>query len=136
MGSRYDKDTKLTVIGIGSVEIPVRLGPPGSLVHGTLRLHKVLHAPEALCNIIGQPILEDYSVTCSGETYTANDAQDNIVAYFDVLVGLPQLRISEPPIGPQLGPSPFTTGSMYLINAFWTDEERDKIMPDLGPPSP
>jgi len=54
----------LGVEGIGTVELPTKRSPnrSGRDSHGILCLTNVLHVPSALCNIIGDPILEDYEI--------------------------------------------------------------------------
>jgi hypothetical protein len=51
--------TQVPVLGKGTVEIPTKrsLDTSGVSLHGSLLLHEVLHAPDVLCNFIGQPLM-------------------------------------------------------------------------------
>ncbi|KAK4186005.1 hypothetical protein QBC35DRAFT_388249, partial [Podospora australis] len=54
-----DHEAWVQVVGVGNVEIPVRIRPntrgkkTSGPAHGVVRLHNVLHAPTNICNIIG-----------------------------------------------------------------------------------
>lgn len=120
----------LAVLGIGTVDLPVKRDPEGSgpEAHGFLRLRNVLHCPGSLCNIIGQPIFEDYPYIKWGfkrhSKGTIHDKQDRVVAFFRPDSRLFQVCLSNPPIGPQVGPTPFEKSSAYVIGVRWSDGEQ------------
>ncbi|KAI5464228.1 hypothetical protein BGZ63DRAFT_401194 [Mariannaea sp. PMI_226] len=124
------------VVGVGTVVLPVETQPTatGLARHGTLRLEKVLHCPDSLCNIIGNPIHDSHIVvigpfgTHGGEVLDPSTRLP--VAYFTRAseeVSLPQLKLSEPPIGPVVGLSPFRSSRAYMIHAFWPSSERARF---------
>lgn len=120
-------------IGIGTVHLPVQTSPSqnGSGSNGTLILKSVLHTPTFICNIIGNPILNDYVARLSGDgasngAILARDG-NSPVAFFKKDASLFEVKISEPPVGPQLGPSPFEPSGKYLIHAFWPRSERERL---------
>lgn len=127
------------VVGIGTVDLPTKVSPTrtGPRSHGNLRLKNVLHVPGGLCNIIGWPILEDYEAITSfsrGPTGTsgsiANLSDGRSVAYFKPQsqgVRFLEVRLSGPPVGPLLGPSPFDTSGTYRIGATWPESERERL---------
>lgn len=124
------------VVGIGSVELPTKSSPTktGRRSHGTIRLKNVLHAPSIFCNIIGRPILDEYSVDCgipkdpsssSGSITRRYDGR--IVAHFKPQTRLLEVRLSGPPVGPRVGRSPFKASGHYALHAFWPDSERQRF---------
>jgi hypothetical protein len=129
----------IEVVGIGTVELPTKISPTktGPSSHGILRLEKVLHAPSILCNIIGNPILDDYEVLTSfskspsgtaGSITNLSDGRP--VAYFKPMirgVRFWEVRLSGPPVGPKVGPSPFDSSVAYVLHALWPDSERQRF---------
>lgn len=124
------------VLGIGTVNLPAKISPTrtGPSSHGILRLKKVLHAPGVICNIIGQPIMDDYQVTLSPESLSSPGSITNLtdgrsVAYFKPMRSARfwEVRLSGPPVGPKVGPSPFSSSGLYVIHAFWPDSERQRF---------
>ncbi|KAH7230882.1 hypothetical protein BKA59DRAFT_535803 [Fusarium tricinctum] len=105
--------SELKVIGIGTVALLTKASPnrTGPRSHGTLRLTNVLHVPSAICNIIGQPVVERYNIITRGIEGTITDLSDGrSVAYFKRQMEAAknfEIRLSGPPIGPKVGPSPF-----------------------------
>ncbi|OAR01014.1 hypothetical protein LLEC1_02167 [Akanthomyces lecanii] len=118
------------VIGIGTVHLPVKQTPAARhRGHGTLTLRNVLHVPSALCNIIGTPLFHDYKVTLApipGSDGTISLSDGTPVGYFAPGRRLTEVRLSGPPIGPRVGPSPFKPDVHYWINAEWSETEREK----------
>lgn len=122
----------IEAIGVGTVELPTKTGPNSN---GIIRLENVLHAPKALCNIIGGPILENYNVTTNfgspdgpGAIVDLHSGQP--VAYFKPLNEgrrLMDVQLSDPPVGPSVGNSAFEPGVSYMIHAFWPAEERQRF---------
>ncbi|OJJ43881.1 hypothetical protein ASPZODRAFT_891110 [Penicilliopsis zonata CBS 506.65] len=116
----------MEVVGIGTVELPTKTLPnlTGPDSHGTLRLKMVLHCPSARCNIVGVPITGDYGVIVSGYVGASGHAgtvtglsDRRPVAYFMPSVGsfpLLEVQLSEPPVGPVVGPSPFNPSQAYI----------------------
>lgn len=109
-------------MGIGTVELPVKRSPtatgPGS--HGILRLPNVLHIPSLICNVIGNPITDEYAVSTGppspNHKGTITDHEGGSVAYFDPDAQLFEVMLSGPPIGPRVGPSPLNPSGRYYIN--------------------
>ncbi|KAF4970242.1 hypothetical protein FSARC_2681 [Fusarium sarcochroum] len=125
--------SELKVIGIGNVTLLTKVSPnkTGPRSHSTLRLTDVLHVPSAICNIIGVPILEGYNITTRGVEGNITDLSDGrSVAYFKrQMEGARnfEIRLSGPPIGPKVGPSPFNPSNIYWIHASWPDSERERF---------
>ncbi|KAJ4006020.1 hypothetical protein NW752_001265 [Fusarium irregulare] len=125
-------ETRTPVVGIGTVELPVKRSPSatGPRSHGILRLRNVLHVPTLICNIIGSPILDEYTVhTGFDDKYTKDTIKDKHgrdAAYFGSRLKPFQVRLSGPPIGPRVGLAPFEVSKLYLINVLWADSERKK----------
>lgn len=117
----------IQIIGIGTVELPIE-PPPGFVGDDsprTLRLTNVLHAPSCLCNILGGPILEDYTVTPARPENTKGyitDKNGRNVAYFDASRPLSQVKLRNPPSGYYA----LSHRNFYYINAIWPDSEREK----------
>ena len=91
----------LRIIGVGAVELPI-VPPPGSRQEDSpriLRLTKVLHVPDILCNIIGHPINDDHTIChCSWNTKgSIIDRDDRNIAYFDPTRPLLQIKLRDPP---------------------------------------
>ncbi|PKY03795.1 hypothetical protein P168DRAFT_305119 [Aspergillus campestris IBT 28561] len=126
----------LKSIGFGSVDIPTKTAPTrrGPSSHGTLHLEDVLHVPAAFCNIIGEPIVGKYII---GMEFSKNRAgsitshpDGRAVAYFKPLTPhtpLPELRLTGPPIGPVVGPSPFDPSERPNVLARWPESERQRF---------
>lgn len=119
--------TTIQVIGIGTVELTTEASPdsaPGSSPH-TLRLTNVLHAPSSLCNILGGPIMDDHHVVTGpfeGTKGYIADQHDQRLAYFD-----PNRRLFQPKLrNPSPGYYALQEGAIYVINARWSDSEREK----------
>lgn len=122
-----------SVLGIGTVEIPTKCSPnlSGKPSHASLHLKEVLHVPEILCNIIGQPIvsLDGYSPVLSfgkKSNGTIKDSQGKNVAYFDPDSPLFAVKVRGPPTGPKLGLHVLQEGGMYMISCHWRAAERKK----------
>ena len=122
---------QLKALGIGDVKLPVKLFPnrSGPSAHGTLHLPNVLHIPTAICNIIGGPQAGEYDyMKLGGLENSGKDAeittQDGQRLGYFVSSRFWVLKLSGPPIGPVVGPSPFEPGTCYMIHAFWPDSER------------
>lgn len=126
------------VIGIGTVEIPVKRRPDarGAQGHGVLRLRNVLHVPSCVCNVIGAPIAKDHVLRAApGGICQISDGKGRAAGYFyrlDLPGPLLQLRLSGPPVGPRVGPSPFKPQHKYKICAWWHDDHRQLAMRQLA----
>lgn len=124
--------SEMPVVGIGTVELPVEQSPSatGPRSHGVLRLCNVLHVPRSICNVIGSPILDEYDISTGGHLGNAKgtivDNRGRTVAYFDSRAKLFEVKLSDPPVGPQVGPTPFNPSAMYYVNVLWADSEREK----------
>ncbi|OAR01013.1 hypothetical protein LLEC1_02166 [Akanthomyces lecanii] len=125
------------VLGIGTVEILVKRRPDARGVqgHGVLRLRNVLHVPSCICNVIGAPVSKDYVLRpATGGICEISDKQGKAAGYFyklDLPGQLLQLRLSGPPVGPRVGPSPFKSQHMYKICAWWHEDHRQLAMRQL-----
>ncbi|KAI0138649.1 hypothetical protein F4776DRAFT_619328 [Hypoxylon sp. NC0597] len=125
-------DTKVQVIGIGTVELPVKKSPKksGNNSHGTLRLTDVLHIPDAEVNIIGQPIVKQYPYTTFNygkvkHQGAIRDMRGRQIAYMSLNShNLLALRLSGPPMGPKVGRSKLEPNSDYAFHISWPDGER------------
>ncbi|KAJ1323140.1 hypothetical protein MN608_11286 [Microdochium nivale] len=130
VGSIYFDGPASRVIGLGTVLLPTKTHPNrrGPSSHGTLRLEHVLHVPTATCNVIGNPIFADHDVDMftpgGGIRETTTKRQ---VAHFKRGPLFLEIRLSGPPIGPRLGPSPFDLEASYVINFCWPPAERAKF---------
>ena len=118
----------VAVVGIGNVEIPVELGSnQDGRQHGTIRISDVLHAPDGICNILGNGDFTDlYNVRFGSRSVTDRDGRT--AAYLDDSKTLFCLKLSAPPVGPITTPSLFLKGrpnpDHFIINADWPDSER------------
>ncbi|KAJ2980114.1 hypothetical protein NQ176_g2835 [Zarea fungicola] len=96
--------------------------------HSTLKLRNVLHVPSTVCNIIGQPIEDEYGVVLSGDRksgrITLRDGSP--VAFFSPEARFLEVRLSGPPIGPRVAESPFQPGMQYNMTVIWPSSEREK----------
>ncbi|SPQ21564.1 50f88162-c8b7-49a5-a983-7e5aa8e5a23a [Thermothielavioides terrestris] len=126
--------SRLDVVGIGDVEIPVKLYPKrsGPRSHGILRLRNVLHAPTAFCNIVGSTSTGDYAgmqLGGMGKNFRDGqlmDAEGRRIAYIHAPGPVWVLKLSGPPVGPVVGESVFKQDEGYMINAIWPDSERSR----------
>ncbi|KAJ5317345.1 hypothetical protein N7508_001853 [Penicillium antarcticum] len=61
---KTDNEDKVPFTGIGTVMLRTKTSPylMGLASHGRLRLDNVLHAPNAPCSVIGNPVIETYRV--------------------------------------------------------------------------
>ncbi|KAK3320245.1 hypothetical protein B0T19DRAFT_284514 [Cercophora scortea] len=124
-------------IAVGTVEIQVKRAPKkcGDRSRRVLRLHNVLHVPDARCNVIGGLATLDYphleiGARGDGSDARIRDSHNVRLAYFvKNQHNLLALRLSSPPIGPHLGPSSLAKapGPVYVIHALWTQSERQRF---------
>ncbi|KAM3521301.1 hypothetical protein MY4038_009088 [Beauveria bassiana] len=126
----------VAVIGIGTVNLPLKTKPddrhPGNSI---MTLRNVLHAPDSLCNMIGAPAIHYYEFSLRagpGFRGTISLGDGTPVGFFAPHAVFFEVQLSDPPIGPIVGPSPFTPGVFYWINATWSTEEREKWMHGVG----
>jgi hypothetical protein len=113
----------MEVKGVGTVVIPTRcsLTHSGPSAHATLRLTDVLHVPSVLCNILGMPQNCGYSLALTPEGIYGPDRQ--LTACFEPNRPLFILTLSEPPVGPEVGPKVIVYGMLHRIGARWTKDE-------------
>ncbi|KAF2179012.1 hypothetical protein K469DRAFT_597352 [Zopfia rhizophila CBS 207.26] len=120
LGSIYGGEMRIA--GIGTVKIST--GPTS-----VLRLDSVLHVPEAMCNVLGWPLVEAYDVNVrwrsNSGTITNKDSEE-VIACFQPGRPLMTLAVLLAPLGYSLGPSVIKKEIMYAINAVWSHEERKR----------
>lgn len=121
--------------------LPVKVSPNAeNREHATVKLRNVLHTPKAICNIIGAPICDDYDVVLGSFRNPANAGTitlpNGTAVGFFTLKSRFQLRLSVPPVGPHVGPSPFEPGTNHIIRAEWPSSERQKWLPSPRTPGP
>ncbi|CAG8899290.1 unnamed protein product [Penicillium egyptiacum] len=124
------------VIGMGTVNLAT-MSPPTQTdpdSPSSLRLKNVLHAPATLCNIIGRPVMDDYTVICGPFSdypgFIVKNTDGCIVAYFKPMnqgPNLYQVQLGEPPLGHEFGLSPLCANGHYMIHAFWSQHERQRF---------
>ncbi|RYP11685.1 hypothetical protein DL767_011006 [Monosporascus sp. MG133] len=125
----------MKVLGVGTVELPVQREPgrtSGPDAHGILRLTNVLHVPSAICNIIGSPLMRDNrcSVGFGGSRQSQGfiaDSQGRQLAFFEKDRPLFIVKLSDPPVGPVVGPRTIQPRGGYMIHCFWPDSERRRF---------
>ncbi|KAK0750247.1 hypothetical protein B0T18DRAFT_462412 [Schizothecium vesticola] len=143
----------LPVLGIGTVDLPVRLAPHlhGPAAHGILRLHHVLYIPTCPFNFMGGLDTDDYwplnyhtvrfGNYCTipgvaGEIVSPEDINYKL-AYFDkrddLIPGLMTLHLSGAPILPKLANSQLSTyyagpqgQNLYPLEFRWNGKEFDR----------
>ncbi|KAH6525675.1 hypothetical protein HBI56_072660 [Parastagonospora nodorum] len=123
----------LSVLGIGTVEIPTKRSPNTSVAssHSSLLLHDVLYVPECLCNFIGHPLMSEggydvetrFSAKSRG---TIKDEEGKNVAYFDPKSPLLAIKVRSLPNGPPLGPHTLKKGELYVLGCEWDAVEQRK----------
>ena len=123
----------MAVVGIGSVEIPVKLRNRrrNGQTHSIIRLDEVLHAPTSLCNILGHDFMSRYEIDMRVGG-AIKDSEGRSAGYFDEDKVFFCLKLSGPPVGPTTTPSPFlrsnaNSGRILYINARWADAERMSV---------
>jgi hypothetical protein len=128
--NRHYAGGRLEALGIGDVQLPVKLFPKrsGPAAHGTLHLRNVLHVLNCLYNIVGGPQTGDYSsmqlrsLENSGN-WGAILAEDGRRLGYFVHGQLWVLKLSGPLVG-LVGRSSFEPDVDYVINATWPNSER------------
>ncbi len=123
----------MRVEGIGTVELPTKLPfSPESNGHAILRLTNVLHVPGAIYNILGFPLVQEYEVETSFRNPSEGSIQDQrgrslaCFKWASPEVHLLTVQLSEPPVGPELGPSVFREPGLYMIQVAWPVAERQR----------
>ncbi|RSL39451.1 hypothetical protein CEP53_014045 [Fusarium sp. AF-6] len=117
-------------IGIGTVILPV-IQSDGEC--GELLLRNVLHFPDAVCNVVGIQVSEDYEVgciDCSARVWTIEDGKGRTVAYFEREEGkvFNTLLLSGPPRGARLGSCPFDEKNRKpMFGLHWPESERERF---------
>ncbi|KAJ5364030.1 uncharacterized protein N7496_009743 [Penicillium cataractarum] len=112
------EDGLIKVIGVGTVDLPVKLGPDS---HSILRLENVLHVPNMFCNIVGDLTRHGYGMLVNK---FVDEWTNQTVAHLTVDHDLWVVVLSEFPHGPRVGPSPFEKSTCYSISATWPETER------------
>jgi hypothetical protein len=124
----------LEVIGVGTVHLPVKSLPyeEGPRAQGTMHLEYVLHAPGCVCNMLGNVRFKNYKlspISFSDEEFCghySNALNDQPVAWL-IRKRFMEIVLSEPPLGPKVGPSPFKPGVAYMLRATWPVAEQQKF---------
>jgi len=105
---------------------PTQTGPSG---HGSICLSDVLHVPGAPCNLLGAPIVCEYTLNMDWNDPSSCSIRDRAgqqLAYFRYASDGRQLavRLSGPPVGPRVGPPPLSASIVYDLKATWSDGEQ------------
>ncbi|OAA53594.1 hypothetical protein SPI_09301 [Niveomyces insectorum RCEF 264] len=129
----------VNVMGIGTVDLPTKLPPgkPGSALHGILRLEHVLHIPGNFCNVFGSDHDDRYRFEMPSHK---SDVMEPVIdrttgrSVACLKRGSPfvEICLSEPPIGPRVGASPFQRNGHYMLGLDWPTTERTRIMAQLA----
>jgi hypothetical protein len=108
--------------GISTVKIPTKrsLNKYGASSHGSLFLHKVLHVPDYLCDIIGLPLVstDGYNAMTGGGSKSSGnvkDSQGKNVGHFDPKSPLFAIKVRRPPKRPTLGPHALKEDILYVL---------------------
>lgn len=114
------------MLGIGTVELTVK-ARPNSTSTLKITLTDVLHAPNVLCNIVGSPITDEYTIDTGKPSYAGGlcNQSGKQVAYFQPGHKLLSIVVL-PPAGRQLGASVFKKDGIYFISCRWDESERQK----------
>ncbi len=122
---------RIEALGVGDVRLPVKLFPKrsGSSAHGTMHLRTVLHVLISVCKILGSPEHDEYAgMRLSGVGDDGKDgeliAEDGRRVGYLVKRRFFVLKLSGPPVGPVVGPSPLDLSVQSFFHAFWPDSER------------
>lgn len=115
------------VEGIGTVELPTQRKHKGSgaELHSTMKLVEVFHVPSSVCNIIGQPRHNEYDVVDFRRGYMFG-VDGKRIAFFDPCRPLCQVKLSGPPVGPEVGSSALQHGKNYFIGVYWSSLEQQR----------
>lgn len=116
----------MQVEGVGTVELPTKrkIRGSGAASHTTLKLAEVLHVPTAICNIIGASKHDEYDRVETGKSGGFFDENGRRIACFDRSRPLFQIKLSGPPVGPEVGSPALQHGEHYFINVCWSDFEQ------------
>ncbi|KAL8938401.1 MAG: hypothetical protein Q9216_003918 [Gyalolechia sp. 2 TL-2023] len=122
--SGFSNDAGVQVLGIGNVELPTKTHPTrnGAAHQGTILLRDVLYAPSALCNILGNPMSDDYScaiLSAAGPSKITAKDSGACVGLLDYNK-LFRLRLR----GQSAKQSSLDPESHYFIRANWPASER------------
>lgn len=112
------------VQGVGNVELNLKTKAhrTGSGTHRTIVLKDVLLVPGATCNILGNPILDEYDVIANMQGGILKDERaGGTVGLFD-FVKLWKLWL----VGHRKGNTSLDPNGMYWIIALWPDEEKKR----------
>jgi hypothetical protein len=91
-------------------------------------LENVLHAPSVVCNLLGNVLFDQYGFSAFSSTgYHISDKPTNQPVAWLAEKRFLEVELSEPPFGPEVGPSPFEPGVAYVIGATWPEEEQERF---------
>ncbi|KAI1085550.1 hypothetical protein F5B20DRAFT_6841 [Whalleya microplaca] len=120
---------EIQVTGIGTVELAVKHSPniSGRRSHAIFRLVNVLHIPSAPANVIGGPIFFEEGMSLKLNRHNLdgaiNDSQGIRMAYLLRTCGLFTVKLSGPPLNPQVGPSELKPDAGYMLHVMWPKSE-------------
>lgn len=126
---------RVKAAGIGDVQLPTKTHPTrnGAVHQGHILLRDVLHAPSALCNILGYPMFDDYQCLMDFGASTSKITAPNTGACVGLLDRnvLYRLRLR----GQSAKQSSLEPNTAYFIRANWPPNERaswDSYRAELG----
>lgn len=121
------------VLGVGTVELPVQREPNS---HGILHLKDVLHIPEGYCNLVSVPFptedgsMSDLSPDTDGQNkgfLTVVGTCNQTLAILDRDRSPDIIKLSDPPIGPVVGPQVIGPYGSYDFDITWLLPERHRF---------
>ncbi|KAF7672522.1 hypothetical protein GT037_009553 [Alternaria burnsii] len=129
----FNPGNHIPVLGTGTVEIPIKRSPNSSGVssHASLLLHEVLHVPDFLCNVIGQPLwlTDRYNPIIKSSTKSKGNIKDSegkSVAYFHPGSPLLAIKVRSPLDWPKLGPHALKKDRLYMLACQWAVSEKQR----------
>lgn len=122
------------VLGVGTVELPVQRGPDSD---GILRLKDVLHIPNGYCNLVALPVANADGITLASSPDSEGNSKRRLVgpgnqtlAIIDRDRSAGFIKLSDPPVGPVVGPRDIKPHEYYDFDIKWSESERRRFEED------